>query len=240
MQSKLLRAFWLFCSLLPAGALASDWHVILENHWEFRAMIRKTQQDCWLADGRSHCVQDGRVRLVRKDLGVVWRLNSKDKTYIEEKIEPPKAEPAKREVDFHTLGFDYEPSYDWQLKETGEPKQILGFPCRGFQADGDADFAEMTVKFWVCTEPALAISGAENDLVLGEAGPANAILKEALSKHPGSFILLIDSVLEPPIGDTNHRIISVLKLENAEAPAGIYEVPEGFKKSSPGKDQAAR
>ena len=118
---------------------AHDIHLVIETSRTYMDHTIKYTEEYWLADDKIYQKRNHRIFITRDDLGLVWSIDTKEKTYSERKIEiqsgleqEPEDKSDQQEVqkeDIHNLGFHYEPDYDWEIKETDEVKEINGFPC---------------------------------------------------------------------------------------------------------------
>lgn len=220
---------------LSAERPPSDLHVVFERQFNFLASVRTTTTEWWFAPAKSALKQGDRLTIRRDDLGVRWRIDLKAGTYIEEKIAPPPppAPPAKEDI--HTVGQDhYEPEYDWSVRENGLKTTIAGRACRQFVATGEADYAEATVKFWVC-EPIGGISYPINDGLISQLSSESArkMVGETALKHGKAWVLGIEETQELSISPTLTITVSVKTLEATQAPAGTFDLPANVKKAGP-------
>lgn len=224
----------LFLFFLLMGTAAADVHIVVESKFIYRSMERKTMLEYWVTDKKSYRKINHRVQITREDLGLTWTIDAKKKTYREKKIETGGKPLPKESVDIHTLEFDYEPVYDWTVKETGETKIINGFACRCFLAVGDSDFSEIRSKYWMCMETKVPGASQFHRLSLKrqERDESGGGLLEVLKKHKNSFPVFMEDVHEKPIAPTMRFETTLVTLEETTAPPGIYDIPEGFKKSS--------
>jgi hypothetical protein len=148
---------------------------------------------------------------------------------------PSESPPQKEKL--HNEGFNYEPEYDWVVKETKEEKVICGIKCRKFIFDGDADYAEKIVELWIADDLGIDIGDYgerfDNNLHSYEYGE----LLKLSDTLKDSFILYAKEIEEHFIAPQRISESQILKLEDISPPEGIYELPEGFKKIEPAKEQ---
>lgn len=227
-----------------AGALASplplppspDLHIVFRWEFVYQASTRTTSNEWWVSDGKSLARQGDRLSIYREDLGVVWRASVKAGTYTETKIpaagQPVPMPPAPGKVDMHTAGYDWEPSYDWAVKASGQSSTIAGRPCREFVATGDADYAEARVSFWAC-DPLPGITRNPTDTVAAPLRSASAkkMIFDTLAKHGGAWLLAAEEQQEPAIAPTMVIRVRVETLEAVAAPPGTFDLPPTFKKA---------
>ncbi len=227
-----------------AGALASplplpsspDLHIVFRSEFVYQASTRTTSNEWWVSDGKSLARQGDRLSIYREDLGVVWRASVKAGTYTETKIPPAGQQtpppPVAGKVDMRTAGYDWEPSYDWTVKASGQSSTIAGRPCREFVATGDADYAEARVSFWAC-DPLPGVTRSPTDTVAAPLRSASAkkMIFDTLAKHGGAWLLAAEEQQEPAIAPTMVMRVRVETLEVTTAPPGTFEMPPTFKKA---------
>jgi len=92
------------------------------------------------------------VTIVRLDKGVVWHVNTLDKTYMEAPLDPV---PEAGDEEIYKFGFK-----DLTVEDTGETKEVMGKKCDGvkaaivFETEGDEGPVVQTVDvlFWMTSE----------------------------------------------------------------------------------------
>jgi hypothetical protein len=222
---------------MPSPQAAPDLHITLKSEFEYMSRIRPTNQDWWLGERRSRLSVGDRVSISREDLGINWRIDSKQGTYTESKraadtAHAVPASSAKPAIDMHTVGYRWEPEYDWTVKETGNKAVIAGRPCREFSAAGDADYSESSVTFWGC-EPISGVRATPNDAVLSTIRNASTqkMMTDTAQQHGGLWVLQAEERQEPAIAPTAVTRIKVEVAEAAAAPAGTFDLPAGLKKA---------
>jgi len=228
--------FWLCAAglALPASSPPSDLHLVVESQFNYLASVRTTTTDMWMSTGRRTAKIGETITIRREDLGIRWRINLKAGTYTEEKIEPPSPPPPPAKEDIHTVGQNYyEPEFDWTLSDSGQKTTIAGRPCRQFLAAGDADYAESTVKFWVC-EPIAGITHPVNDAVISQMRNQSArkMVEQATAKQGSAWVLGIEETQEHSIAPTMVITVSVKTLDATAAPPGTFELPANAKKAA--------
>lgn len=92
------------------------------------------------------------VTIIRLDKGLVWHVNTLDKTYMESPFEPV---PGSDGEDLSGVGLK-----DVTVEKTGETREVMGKMCDGvkavitFETEGDEGPVEQTVDvmFWMTSE----------------------------------------------------------------------------------------
>ncbi len=232
----------IFLSRTSASDVHSDVHVVIETSRTYMDHTTKFTDEYWLTDDKIYQKRNNRVYITRKDLKLIWSIDSKEKTYSGRKIEDQsnlekkKGSKSKQKeiqkADIHDLGFHYEPDYEWEIKETDETKDINGFPCRLFLAEGQADFAEIILKFWICTEIQLPGAAEYHGFLMEEleGDVEQEPVLETLKKYKNSFPVYQEQIIENAISPTLHYETCLITLEITDAPQSIYDLPQGIKK----------
>jgi hypothetical protein len=230
MLSFVLSAFLSF-STVPAPR--ADVHVIIETERAYMGAVTKSQVEYWLGPKTTWTSQRGRVVIVRRDLGVRWRLDPAKKTYVEEKLaETPPAPPDLPADDIHSARFGYEPEYDWALEPAGRAT-VAGRDCRAFVAHGEADYAETDLRFAIGERLAVETVPDVNQLLVDQARWASVqrFLTSVVRGRENGCLMSYEETNEPAIAPTIVMRAKVTLLDVGEAPPKIYEVPEGFTKA---------
>lgn len=115
---------------------------------------------------------------------------------------------------------------------TGETKEINGFPCRRFEALGEADFAEIKGVYWITEKPGVPGGRALHAYILGQikGDRQRAGQAKIMTSQPDAVVVLREETIEHSIAPTSVQTWSLVKLEEAPAPPGIYDLPAGLKK----------
>jgi len=102
----------------------------------------------------------------------------------------------------------------------------------GLAAAGEADFAEISATYWVCLTPGLPGGKAFHDHFLGQyRGDSRlAALLKLLEENPEGFCALREEAVENSIAPATRVTTELIRLEEAGAPPGTYEIPAGFRK----------
>jgi hypothetical protein len=235
-RAKRLTAV-LGCLLAGAGVAFADLHLVSTQtrRYESSPRTRSSTQEVWARADKDRRETDGRVRIQRQDLGLVWSIDAKAGTYTETPLGKAAA-PADVE-ELHNEGYDYEPVFDWKLEDTGLEEEVAGVRCRKHVLDGDADLSEKVIELWTATDlgPSIPLDPRTIGFFLGrtEAGG----LLERWEALKGRFVLKERVVENPPIGGTSILETAFTTFESAEPPAGIYDLPAGLKKVEPGEER---
>jgi hypothetical protein len=231
MKKFLIFILFLELSIPWPALLNADVHVKTETTRLYMDFEVTYPNEVWLAEGKSYRKVRNGVFITRKDLGVMWYIDLGEKTYSEMKLEGDEAFE-EQEEDIHTAGLFYNPTYDWEIKDTGEEKEINGFRSRCFLASGDADFAEIASTYWICVADNVPGGREFRDYMLDQVknDPQRPKLHDIMLKYEAGFPVYREETIENAIAPTMIYKIKLLELEKAEAPPRIYDIPDGFKK----------
>lgn len=232
----LLSLLFLF-PLFSLRSHAADVHAVVESSRTYMDFTRKYTNEYWIAKDKTCRKADTFIWITRKDLGLMWSINLRDNSYMEEKITPPKKPgqaPLKKQLDIHTLGWEYNPEYDWSIKKTGEKKDINGIPCELVTAQGEADFSEISLNLWLARDAKIPGSVELYNLTIDalRGDMQRGAIVEVLMKFKDRAPIHRIEIIENPIAPTIRQESQVKKLEKTEPPPKIYELPEGLKKIS--------
>ena len=239
---KCRLSWFLFLFFLPflapiaiPTARAGDVHAVVEGSRTYMDFTRKTVNEYWVSGEKIYRKAETYLFITRKDLGVEWSVNLKDNTYSERKteVEGPSA-PEKEDI--HTLGWEYNPRYDWEIRETGETKDINGQSCEHVVARGDADFSEITLHLWLAKDVPGAMDFVQYMAEQLKMDRNRRGIGEILVKFRDRLPLEREEVIENPIAPTIRNIVKIIKIEASEPPPNIYELPQGAKKMEAGKN----
>jgi hypothetical protein len=226
-MKQLVVSFTMLLLLSTAGQCRADIMCVTESSRSFMGSTDRNRTECHVS-GRRAYVRDNRgTSIQRYDLGLSWRLYETKAEYAERALKP-----AAESSDIHTLGFEYHPSYEWEIQDTGLEKEVNGFPCRLLTADGDADFARVTWKVWLSRKgDREAIREYRAFLVEQWSGvPEKEALLLILSRHSDSFPAAWDMTAELPIPSTIHEEQAVTALEKKPASPGLFEIPGHYRR----------
>ncbi len=222
----------LLSAVLPASPPPAV-HVVIETERAYMGSVQKVQIEHWLGADRSWVSQRGRVIVTRRDLGVRWLLNPARKTYIEEKLAATASQAAPAGEDIHTARFDYEPVFDWTVTQVGRTT-VAGRQCREYAAQGQADFAQTSIRFAIGPHIDIRTDQDVNVLLAGLARleSVSRFLRETARNRGNGSLMSYEETQEPAIAPTIVQRVKISTLEIAAAPAGQFDVPDGYTKAS--------
>ena len=215
----------------PAAAL----HLVIESQFEYMASTQASTVESWIADDRTYEKRGARVVINRKDRGLQWVIDTQKSTYSEARFATPVPRAAAPE-DLRTAGFSYEPTFMWTVTDTAQTSTVNGKACRLTVVAGTADFAEMTLKFWLCQADSQGLEAKANGSVLEAArfryqSPVT-YATELLAKRPGT-VMMSSGGNRGTADSAEARIYRVVirTLESGPPPAGIFDLPPGIQKA---------
>lgn len=213
-----------------------EYHAVVTAKRTYMDATRETKSEYWFTNDKTY-ISNGRVStIIRKDLGVIYTVIVRSNQYYVDSIKPAKKEaPEIKELDFKHIGVDrYTADYDWTVERKSGKDTAGLFSSVHYLADGDADFDQVSLEYWISKpdDPEMALLFREIQLNSMSSLTSRKPLIDLLRKNkrciPVKIIELIDNPIAPPI---LNRII-VEKLEIANAPENVFELPTGAKKAN--------
>lgn len=216
--------------LCPAVAINySDVHIKLEKRQLYLDFDRVHVSEFWITEGKSYSREGTGIVIVRKDLGVQWVVDLNRNSYVEVPLDEDIITAEIEEENLQSAGFYYDPRFEWDVRDTGESEDKYGYVCRIHKARGDADYAVVESRYWICQEGEHR-EGAEFrafiiDRLLEEnkSEPLRTLLIEQQSGFPVYWEESDNGAIAPVILNRS----SLVHMETEHAPTGIYELPEG-------------
>jgi len=224
----------LLAALIWPGAAPADTHAIVTSTRVYQDQETSVTFDYWVGADKSCRRTPGRRIITRQDLGIVWTIDLNARTYTVSPIEKSAVTPSlPRKPDRRKLWLDsYQPDFAWTIRDTGETKSCNGFDCRLFEATGEADFSEITARYWIYLAPGAPGGPAFHDYSVSQYREDRrmAALVRILDEHPASFCVYREETVEPAIAPTVRTRTWLTKIEEAAAPPATYELPPGIKR----------
>ena len=224
----------------PAFAAPDDHIVSQQSRTYMGNTMPPMTQDLWVSDQAVWMSSGRTTALLRFDLGKRFYLNPAQKRYYEEPLAGPAPAAGTTSERIQEVGWNYVPEYDWTLLATGDEKVIDGRTCRRFILDGDADYAEEVREYWVSRDVPIDVGRYYRLITKRELRGQLLAIYEATPLLREGLIIESQTTTENPIAPTIVWANKVTKLERADPPAGIYEVPSDFEKVSSLRDLFAR
>jgi hypothetical protein len=182
----------------------------------------------WVGDEAVHISRGRSVVLLRFDLEKRITLNPERELFLAEPLaEAPSAAPEEPER-IQEVGWDYVPDYDWTLRDTGEERVVDGRTRRLVVLEGDADYAEEVRELWVSGDVPVDVDRYFRLVASREPTGGLPALFERTPILRDGFIVESRTTTENPIAPTIILETRVVKMETAEPPPGIYEVPPDY------------
>ncbi len=234
---------------LAAPLVAGDVHSVFTSGTSWYGRETSATTENWVGPDKEYHKKTYEISIVRRDLGVRWSLNPADKTYVEYPLagKPPAkpgakparaaaapesaAEKEKEDLRFVGLLSTSEPDFEWSDRELGGTEAVAGIPCRLFLVRGDADFASIEIRLGIAPEAAGTMPPpAEFQDVFRRDREALERVEKVMAGFPKGALLKMSLAADPPIGDIRKASLELEVFEEKAAPAGIYDLPAGYKK----------
>lgn len=237
MIKRILCACALLAALTGDAVLWADDHVVWE---ETRTSMGSTmpprRSEVWIAKDKVYYLNSGRVgNISRSDLGKMWTVLLGQNRYFEESMPEPSAPSQKTAAParIQSVGFDYQPEYEWTLRDSGRTDVVNGRSCRVLTVEGEADYAREVRE--VCVAYGTPIDAKEYFRKMGSLGvdPSFIAFYWATPALNEGLALRMRTIAEPALGPTRSVETRILSTESTSPPDGIYDIPAGFQKADP-------
>jgi hypothetical protein len=200
--------------------------------------------EVWIADGKTYVREGVVVTITRLDLGKKWILNQRTKKYLEEPLTPAPAAaaapPKEDKFRIQEYGWNYVPVYEWSAKETGETAAIDGRTCAKIVLTGEADYATESREIWIAKEAPIDPGRYYARVVEPNLEAALLAVYRAMPALKTGLAVKTVTTQERPIGSPIVWENVLTKLETAEPPAGIYDLPADYKQAKTREEWAGR
>ena len=232
---KMITAVLLLALGGAAGAVpaSADDHILAESRRSYMGRTYPPQMsEVWIAADKAYARAGAVTTIDRYDLGKRWLLNVRTMRYLEEALGATTA-PEAEDGDptrVQELGWTYAPAYVWTGRLTGEG--LDGRACVKAVLTGIAEYAEETREIWLAKDVPIDVGRYFQRLIapglegtLARVYAKNRALRDRL---PVRAVI----TQEPPIAGRTIWENMMTKIEKAQPPAGIYEVPAAFAKAA--------
>jgi hypothetical protein len=230
-------------ALLAAPRTArADEHVTSELRRTSNGRTYPVQpSEVWVSPDKTYLRDGGVVVVLRYDLQKKWTIVASRRKYLEEPLNsPPPGRKAAAPSRIQEYGFDYEPVYEWTVNETPERTSLNGIPCRKILVRGDAEYAEKTLEMWVATEVPVDAKAYYERAVVPFLDESWLKIYQGLADLRKGIVVRSLITSDPAAASPSVTEIVVTKMERAQPPGGIYEVPGDFRKVSTRSELHAR
>ncbi|MDD4644743.1 MAG: hypothetical protein PHY99_01995, partial [Bacteroidales bacterium] len=141
---------------------------------------------------------------------------------------------ATKDIDFRYVGVNrYNPVYDWvtSLKYKGNTTGL--FKSDHYSADGDADFDQVSLEFWLTKPDDRNMAEQFREIAINSMSyqSTRKPMADLLSKNKQVIPVKIIELIDNPIATPIKNVVIIEKLEQAEAPENIFDLPAGAKKA---------
>jgi len=196
-------------------------------------MANKSQEiivETWISE-KAFCIRNiAMIIIYRADLNKIWRIVPLKNKYYEEEINAfeKKDSEAKGETSIHKIGYNYQPVFDWVVKDTSAAERINNIDCRRVTVQGEADFAQKSIEIWFAKNMKFTINDVYKKMLSylfikdDDMKKVFNIYKEAFNCLPMKIIETTDNAISPKIIYETE----IKKIETADPPAGVYELPK--------------
>ncbi len=243
MFKRIFASFTLFMALLAFSSifLIADDHIVEERTRTYMGRTTPpTKTEMWIGENK-RCYKSRFSTLIhRYDLKKRYIINLRNKKYMEEPLEESSKPAEKEKTRIQTLGFNYQPVFDWIVIKTEKEKIVDGLTCRLYILEGDADYAEEKRERWVAQDVPIDLDRYYKLVVEPDLDEEWLKIYEKNPELKNSITLESRIITENAIAPTMTWNFKITKIESLEPPEGLYEIPEGFQKVETREELYAR
>jgi len=234
MKVKIFFVIIAIVMLMPAEIWCyQDTHIVMKWTYKYGEFPPRNYTDeIWIGENAAAIKGRSTTTIFRFNSDKVWIINTKGKKYYEQSIEEylkKEVETNEKKETIHELGWEYNPSFEWKVKELNDKKIINNLNCRHYIAIGEADFSDIKIDLWMSDEVDIQHKTVLKDIIFkpvtrSEWGWNEAAIK--LKELCSDFIISSTVINEPPIASKMTYIKTIDKIETIIVPAEIYELPK--------------
>lgn len=231
---KLFTLFLLsFC--LGFSAFAADnpaYYLKVTNTRTYMNVDRVTVAEYWFSDG-TYCSLNNQMKVIyRPDQGVRYYINLKNNTYRVDSVKTPLVKETPAQESMKYLGRYYYPEYEWNKTAKLSKDTIGNFKCDHFYCDGDADFDQIYLDFFMTRIKDETFARFVNSTIFNikEDNNKSRPVLSLIAKNKNLMPLRIVEKVENPIAPQIITKINLDKFEQVTMPEGIFEIPATLKK----------
>jgi hypothetical protein len=163
---------------------------------------------------------------------VVWTIDLASRSYTERGLSSTPGAPPRLAERIQTAGYDYRPAYAWKTAEESAAAPMLGRQCLAESVEGLADYAQARLRLVFCERRSKVTDEAAAARLLSEVMPeVRAAVETEMKRRPDRVLLAFEHTSEPPIAPAGIRKAIVETAESAVAPPGIFDLPEGCRRT---------
>jgi hypothetical protein len=232
---KAVRCLMLMSAFSGTLKLMADDHIIREQTRTYMGSTTPPRRsEIWMGEGKIYYLYGSAVTITRYDLKKKWTILPEQKRYLEEPLggESRPAPKGPKTERIQTVGFDYQPEYDWVFRNSGHTEMVDGMNCRLVVLEGEADYAREVREMWVTREAPVDAKRYFQQILQPGLDPKLAAVYRKSADLRNGMVVKSRTVTEPAIAPPVVLESRIVRMEAAPPPAGIYDIPAGFRKVS--------
>ncbi len=242
----LALVWWLVA--LPEIAPA-DVFLKQKQHNDSMTMMGQTQPEkdlittVWITDDKIRGDNEEESTIIRVDKGVTYMLNHREKTYMVIPMDMSKImsstlpEADKDELKQFQAMMQNMMKMEITITPTNEKKKIGKWDCKKYLQEMKTFMGPVTTEIWATDQIRVnydvytKFSAAMFASMPGMQGMAESITKE-MQKVKG--VAVSTKTTSTMMGQTFSSSTELLEAKEGKAPAGIFDLPSGYKKTEMG------
>jgi hypothetical protein len=220
-----------FALALPCAAPPADLVVTKEKHADAVKMpgmeqpAKDTREVMWIGADRLRVEEGDQVTLVRADLKKMYLLDTKAKTYsaIDLPLDMKKYMPAEMAPMLEHMASQVKVT----VTPTGETREIQGWTATRFTMTMAMPMGSTTQEMWATKDVAGDLTGWRDMYAAMMArNPFAGSMAAEMKKVEG--LVVLSETTQTMMGSSSKSREAVLSVEEQEAPAGHYDLPQGY------------
>jgi hypothetical protein len=244
---SLCAAFALIIALAFAPSAGADLYMKEKMHTDAFEMMGNKQPEknetvtIWMAKDRGRSDMGGEATsIIRMDQDKIYLLNNTEKTYVEMPV-GAMADMAAGAMEGSGMTPEEKAKAQQMMKgmmaqmqatvtDTGEKKEVNGYQCTLYKLQMKLPMGTSTSDIWATQDIKIdpALYQALSNAMMAKMPGYDNLLNE-MKKIKGIPVLTTTTttVMQTPVKATQE----LLEAKEKAAPAGTYDIPEGYKKT---------
>jgi len=248
MKTKLTLVLGLtfaFTLLILPGIASADVFLKQKQHTDGVEMMGHTQPEkdlittVWITEDKACSDNEEQSTIIRLDKGITYLLDHKKKTYMILNVDLSKvssstnSEVDKEEIEQFQSMMNHMMRLEISIKPTGEKQKIGKWNCEKYTQKVVTGMGSMNTEIWATDQIRInhdvytKFAAAMFASVPGMQNMVDSITREMQKVKGVSVLTKTTSEL---MGQTITSSTELLEAKEGKAPAGIFDLPSGYKK----------
>ena len=231
----------IFLVLFSNSLFAADIYMKMKQHSdEFEMMGQKQPakdviQTVWLSTNKISTTDEERTTIMLLDKGIIYVINHKERSYFEMSTDVSKMMPEADKQEMAEMQGVMQGMMKMSITvtPTGETKKINNWSCKKYIQKIESFMGPMNIEIWatedIKIDPDL-YSNYASDMFRQMPGMQSFIedIQKEMKKIKGVSVFTTTDI--QIMGQSMKSSTELLEVKEGKAPAGTFEVPQGYKK----------